>query len=298
MGGGFGFGGQRAHGFAAVAEQFAAVEVDGLDAVGAFVNRRDARVAVKLRGAALLDEAHATVNLHAEARDFDAEIGAPGFGDRRQQIFARLVTSVGRDGAGVADGAARLDLGAHQGEHTPDVWVVDDERAALTALLRIGERFLVRGFGNGDAFHADIQARRVHHREHGGEAAILFADQPALRAFIGHRAGGRSVDAHLLLNANAAHGVARSIFVAEFRHDEHRDAFRARRRAFNAGEHEVDDVGRKVVLAPGDEDFLAADGVGAIGLRRGLGGQRAKIGAGLRLGQVHGAGPFAANELF
>ena len=52
----------------------------------------------------------------------------------------------------------------------------------------------------------------------------------------------------------------------------------------------------EIVLAPGDENLLAGDGVGAIGLRHRLGGERAEVGAGLRLGQVHGAGPFAGDE--
>ena len=77
-----------------------------------------------------------------------------------------------------------------------------------------------------------------------------------------------------------------------------RDALRARRRAFDAREHEVDDVGGEIVLAPGDENLLAGDGVGAIGLRHGLGRERAEIRAGLRLGQIHRAGPFAGDQLF
>src|SRR3546814_13428719 len=50
-------------------------EIGGLDAVGAFVDRRDARVAIMLRGAGFLDEAHAAMDLHAEARDLAADVG-------------------------------------------------------------------------------------------------------------------------------------------------------------------------------------------------------------------------------
>ena len=67
--------------------------------------------------------------------------------------------------------------------------------------------------------------------------------------------------------------------------------------AFDAGEHEMDDVGRQIMLAPGDEYLLAADRVGAIGLRNGPGGERAEIRASLRLGKVHRAGPFAGDQL-
>jgi hypothetical protein len=35
-----------------------------------------------LRGAGLLDEAHAAMHLHAERGDLDADVGGPGLGDR------------------------------------------------------------------------------------------------------------------------------------------------------------------------------------------------------------------------
>ena len=56
-----------------------------LDAVGALVDRGDAGVAVVLRRAGLLDEAHAAVHLHAERGDLDADVGGESLGDRREQ---------------------------------------------------------------------------------------------------------------------------------------------------------------------------------------------------------------------
>ena len=47
-------------------------------------------------------------------------------------------------------------------------------------------------------------------------------------------------------------------------HDEQRDALGAGRRAFDAGQHQMDDVFRQVVLAGRDEDLLAGDGVAAV----------------------------------
>src|SRR3546814_13161442 len=56
--------------------ELAAHQIGRLNAVGAFVDRGDARVAIMLRGAGFLDEAHAAMDLHAEARDLAAaEIG-------------------------------------------------------------------------------------------------------------------------------------------------------------------------------------------------------------------------------
>ena len=59
---------------AAVQRQLAGDEVDRLDAVGALVDRGDARVTIELRHAGLLDKTHAVTHLHAERRNFDADV--------------------------------------------------------------------------------------------------------------------------------------------------------------------------------------------------------------------------------
>ena len=74
-----------AHHGAAGQRHLAHHQIDRLDAVGAFVDRGDPRVAKMLRGAGLLDEAHAAVHLHAERGDLDADVGRERFGDRREQ---------------------------------------------------------------------------------------------------------------------------------------------------------------------------------------------------------------------
>ena len=109
------------------------------------------------------------------------------------------------------------------------------------------------------------------------------------------------MDAHLLFDRAARHRIARADFAIgigqEFRHDEQRNAAGAGRRAVDAGQHEMNDVLDEIVLAGGDEDLGAGDFVAAVGLRRGAGAHQAEIGAALRLGQVHGAGPLPGNEL-
>src|SRR3546814_16381581 len=72
---------QAAH----VLAKLAADEVQGLDAVGALVDLRDARVAHELLHAVLADVAVAAVDLHAEIGDLEAGIGEEGFDDRRHQ---------------------------------------------------------------------------------------------------------------------------------------------------------------------------------------------------------------------
>ncbi len=59
----------------------------------------------------------------------------------------------------------------------------------------------------------------------------------------------------------------------------------------------MNDVVGEVVLAISDEDLLTEDLVGAITLRLGLGTHGGQVGTGLRLRQVHGAGPFAGDHL-
>ncbi len=68
-------------------------EIDGLDAVGAFIDRRDPRVAEELRRAGFLDIAHAAMHLDAERGDFVGDVGGERFGDRREQrsLLMRLL---------------------------------------------------------------------------------------------------------------------------------------------------------------------------------------------------------------
>ena len=109
------------------------------------------------------------------------------------------------------------------------------------------------------------------------------------------------MDAHLVFNGAAVDAVALAHAAVgvhmELGHDEQRDATAAGRGVGQAGQHQVDDVLGHVVLAGGDEDLLAGNAVGTVALRLGLAAQQTQIGAGVRLGQAHGAGPLTAGEL-
>ena len=177
--------------------------------------------------------------------------------------------------------------------------------AALHAVVGVLHGFLIRPIGNRDALHADGVARGVHHDEHVFEAAVFLAHQiadgAAVVAVLQHRRG-RCLDAHLVLDADAVHVVAlaeRPVLIhQELRHHEQADALHSLGRALHARQHQVDDVVRHVVLAVGDEDLGAEDLVRAIGLRLGARAHLRQIAAGLRLGQVHGAGPVARHQFF
>jgi hypothetical protein len=209
--------------------------------------------------------------------------------------------------------ALMIGVGACGQQHLAHVGVHDDrvgrlvgrlgarQRAHLEAVLRVGHGVLVGHLGQAQRLVAHAQARGVHHHEHRLQALVRLADQGADRVLQHHLAGGVAVDAHLVFEAGAEDGVALTDGTIgrdlELGHDEERDALRAGRCVRQAGQHQVDDVGREVVLAGGDEDLGAADAVRAIRLRLGLAAQHAEIGAAMRLGQAHRAGPFPAGQL-
>ncbi len=216
----------------------------------------------------------------------------------------------GRD---VGQRAGAFGQGAHRGEHAAHVGMVDDRyrllrravnRAALHAVLRIGDGQLIRAVRHGDALHADPEARRVHHDEHVFEAAIFLADHIADRAAVVAvlQDGGRArLDAELVFDRDAMHVVAlaeRTVVIDhELRHEQQRNAFHAFRGVRRAGQHEMRDVLRHVVFAVGDEDLRAEHLERAVALRLGARADEREIGAGLRLGEVHRAGPLACDEL-
>ena len=79
------------------------------------------------------------------------------------------------DGVGVTDGAGSLGQRLHRIQHAAHVGVFiyrnhiagfHARRAALLAVLRIGESALERALGDADPLHADIKPRSVHHHEH------------------------------------------------------------------------------------------------------------------------------------
>ena len=82
------------------------------------------------------------------------------------------------------------------------------ERTALQPVLGVNQRVLAGNLRDAEPLHADAQPGRVHHREHGPHALVRLADEPARGAVEIHDAGGRSLDAHLVLDRPAGHGIA------------------------------------------------------------------------------------------
>ena len=317
--------GEEAHHPApALGRQLAAHQVERLDAVGALIDQRDAAIAHVLADREVLGEARAAMHLDGVGTDLEAAVGEEALHHRGHQrhvvgplladgLIGAAMGQVAMQGGPEQEGAAGLDdrLGVHQ--HAAHVGMDDDrigravgilrprQRAALQAVLGEAGGGLIGGLGLGDPLQAHPDAGLVHHHEHQAQALVLLAHQPADGLLVLDDAGGVAVDAHLLFQAGAEDGVARPRLALgvgdELGHDEQADAPRARRRALNAGQHQVDDVVGHVVLAAGDPDLLARDAIGAVGLRDRLGAQQAKIGAAMGLGQVHRPAPFAGGEL-
>ena len=176
--------------------------------------------------------------------------------------------------------------------------------AALLALARIGERLLGRALGDRDALQRDREPRLVHHGEHAGHAAVLLADEEAGGAAavaVDHGAGRGGVNAELVLDRMRARVVARAERAVgieqELGDEKERNALGSRRRVRQPRQHQMNDVVGEIVLAVGDEDLLPGDAIAAVGGALGPGAQGADVGAGLRLGELHGAHPFARDEL-
>ncbi len=144
------------------------------------------------------------------------------------------------------------------------------------------------------------EASGVHKGEHAVQTLVRRADQVTSGAVEVHHAGSVAVDAHLVFQRTAAHCVARANGAIgvwqELWNDEQRDAFGASRSIRQTRQYDVDDVIGHVVFAGRDEDLGAGNFVGTVGLRLGLGAQHAQVGAAVRFGQAHGAGPFAGDQ--
>ena len=109
------------------------------------------------------------------------------------------------------------------------------------------------------------------------------------------------MDPHLVLNRAAANRIAfaQRTVVADHQlgDDEQGNTLDGIGRADALGEDQMDDVVGQVMLARRDEDLGPADGVGTIVIGLGPGLDQAKVGAAMRLGQVHRSGPESRNHV-
>ncbi len=308
----------------AVHQHFAAQQVERLNGVGALIDQVDAGVAHELLHAPFADVAVPAEHLQAFVGGLQTVVGDEGLddgGEQRDQVVGvlaylgvrvvqRLVEQqrnpVRQKTPAFGPGARGEQHAAHVGVHQNGIGrfvgrLRPGERTHLQPVASVGQRVLIGHLSQPERLHADAKARAVHHHEHGRQTLVGLAHHPAGGVFEGHLAGGVGVNAHLVLDAGAENAVAlahaRIGGRHELGHDEQRNPLAALGRVRQLGQHHVNDVVRQVVFATGDENFLSGELVAAVGLRHGLGANQAEVGAAMRLGQAHGAGPFARNQL-
>src|SRR6476620_1055880 len=104
------------------------------------------------------------------------------------------------------------------------------------------------------------------------------------------------MNAELVLDRMGAHVVACAVR-HHFRHQKQRDSFGAWRRVGQPCKYEMDDVVCEIVLAVSNENLRSRDAIAAVTGALRLTAQRSNVGTRLWLGELHGAHPFAADEL-
>ncbi len=312
---------------ATVHQHLATEQIQRLDGVGSLVNHVDARIAQQLFDAPLVHVAVPAEYLQALRDAVECVVAQEGLGHRRHQgqhvggNFARrrirvVVLLVDHQGQPVGKCATAFGPSARGQQRAAHVGMHDDrvgrpfglsaprQAATLHPVLGVGGRILIGRLGQAQALHAHREARTVHHHEHRIQAPVRLPDQPAGGCLEHHLAGRVGVNAHLVLDAPAIHAVARAdagrgtfAFGKVLGYQEQRNALGAGGRIGQPRQNQVHDVVGQVVLAGRNEDLLAGDPVAAVGLRFGPRAQQAQIGAAMRLGQAHGAGPVGRHQL-
>ena len=278
----------------AILRQLACDKVERLHAIRALVDHGDACVAHELLHAPFGNIAMAAQHLLRLDRIGEAVIGEDALEHRRHQaeplvgglprLFVRRMAGLilgerDPDQKGARPFVKRAHFEQHPAhvgmdqEHIGGLLRLDGtlERAALPALLGVGRSVLIRDLGDAETLHRDPEPGAVHHHEHRGQTSMRFSNQPGFGSVKVEHSCRIAVNPHFVLDRTAHDAVAladAAIRVGqEFRHEEERDAFHARRRAVDSGQHQMDDVIGEVVLARRDEDLLASDRVGVIGLQ-------------------------------
>ena len=227
-------------------------------------------------------------------------------------------------GGHIGERSRSLGEGAHGHQHTPNVGVRDDRDrpwgtfngATLYPFTGERNRLLIGPVGHGNALQTNRKAGRVHHDEHIFEAAVFLAHQPGngagggcsaarrrervLAVPIKQHGGWTRFDAKFVFNRRAINVVpsaqAAIVVRKKFWYHKKRQALHALGGSGYPRQHMVDDVFGQVVFTVGDVDLLAKQAIGAIGLGFGARAHLCQVAAGLRLGEVHGAGPLTTHH--
>ena len=255
------------------------------------------------------------MHLYPQIGNGNAGIGAAGLGNRCQKRGTRLPVGgtggprhVGGGSTTQGDGTGDKQLCLHGGQHTAHIGMARDavtapfRRAALTPVGGKGGGLLIGRFGNTDALATHPQTGIVHHGEHRLHPLMRCTDQPAHRPVILHHRRRRSMQPQFMFQTDdlqavrlprIACGIGQVLW-----HHEQADPSGARFAIRQARQHQMADIGGKVVIPPRDIDLLPGHGVAILAQRFGLAAQCPDIGTGLRFCQVHRAAPGTADQLW
>jgi hypothetical protein len=309
-----------------VHHRLAAQQVQALNAVSALVDGVEAVVAVVLLDVVLPRVAVSAVHLDGEAVGLQAPLGGPALGEWGQHVQQQSGAGallLGGGGAllvhqprAVQEQSERpFHVRLLRQQHPAYVRVLDDghlrgrgilparaERAALGAFACVAQRLEVSGVAERHRARSDADPRTVHHVEHVREAPVRLTHQVTHRpglaagpvagalAEVEQRVGGAPVP-HLVVEPCGHHVVALTEAAVRGHEvlgdDEQREPLDPGRPAGDAGEHEMDDVLRQLVIAPGDPHLGTEEPVCAVRPLLGTGRHIGERGARLRFGQAH-----------
>jgi hypothetical protein len=307
--------------------QLSAYQVHGLDAVGPFVDGGDLHVPAELFHGIFAAVPVPAVNLDGPFGQAEGHVGGIGFHHRDQQIdgvFADFLLlrvrghlgQVGVVGRLKDEGPEAFGVGFHGNEHAAHVGMVDDRHPGgvgvfhladihpLNSFLGVFQGIQVSQVPQGESLQAHAQAGFIHHLEHElNPLALLPQDVAVAFPFIPEVQGGgrRAFQPHLVFDAAAIDIVGFSQGAvrvdADLGDDEEAQALDSRGSVFRAGQDGVDDIGRQVVVARGDEDLRALDQI-MISLLLGRAFRVPHGASGLGFGKAHGPGPLPGVHLF
>ena len=248
------------------------------------------------------------MDLDAVVGDLVGGLGGERLGHRGQDVAQRdvelrlladrrigLLRALGEVGVRLAEvdaagrfiqqGAGGGQLGLHAGEHVVDRGELVDALLELFAFGGVLAGLAVGGLGDADGLRADGDAGAVHEgHDVLDEAALAHAAEFRRDVVELEFAGGNAVDAHLVLDA--ADDQLRALLA-----DEHGEAASVGGAFLGTRQDQVD-----LGAAVRDEALHAVEIPLAVGVLRGFQAHGLEVGAGIRLGEVHGTVGFAGDE--
>mmetsp|Transcript_21422 Transcript_21422/g.44621 ORF Transcript_21422/g.44621 Transcript_21422/m.44621 type:complete len:248 (-) Transcript_21422:884-1627(-) len=200
-------------------------KVEGLNSGGSLVEGGDTGIAHDLLHAIVLDEAGASVDLHAKTGALDSKLSEPSLhgGSVEAELFLAFFPNlliiiehaVGRECGIVNHCPARLGEGLDREKVLANVGVDDDLISDVVGILLSGKSphtgsvhaprksTLVAPLHVADSLHGSAQASGVHKGEHLVKSIVGLPDEPALGVLKAHDTGGGGLNSHLVLDSNA-----------------------------------------------------------------------------------------------